>query len=164
MPIQQGYEEVSWRTKAKSKGIRAVSLPGECVSVDQMESRTAGFLAQLKGCLTKGRYRVATIFVNYYSRLGYVHLQKDTTSKETLIAKKAFKVFARDRGVKVRHYHADTGRFVDNAWKGALAKENQGITYCGVNAHRQNGVAERRIRDLKEQAQSMCAACRASLA
>jgi hypothetical protein len=120
-----------------------------------MESRDVGFVAQLKGRLTKGRYRIATVFVDHYSRIGYVHLQKDSTSTETIKAKDAFELFARERGVKIQHYHADNGCFVDNAWKEGLAQENQGITYCGVNAHWQNGIAERRIRDLREQAHNM---------
>jgi hypothetical protein len=45
-----------WRTKTKSKGIQVATLPGECASVDQMEFRMPGFVAQHKGCLTKGRY------------------------------------------------------------------------------------------------------------
>jgi hypothetical protein len=130
-------------------------VPGECVSVDQLESRQVGSVAQLKGRLTLGWYRVATIFVDHHSRLGYVHLQKDSTSLEMLKAQHAFELYARERGVRVRNYHADNGRFVDNAWKGGLAQEDQGITYCGVNAHWQNGIAERRIRDLKEQTRTM---------
>ncbi len=129
--------------KAKGREINVTSEPGECVSVDQLESRQVGFVAQLKGRLTLGRYRVATIFVDHHSRLGYIHLQKDSTSKETLKAKRAFKLYARERGVKVKHYHADTGRLVDNAWKDVLDQENQGIFYCGVNAHWQNGIVER---------------------
>jgi len=57
--------------------------------------------------------------------------------------------------VIVKNYHTDNGRFVDNTWKGALEEERQGIIYCCVNAHWQNGIAERRIRDLKEQARTM---------
>jgi hypothetical protein len=98
-----------------------------------MELRAFGFVAQLKGRLTKGRYRrVATIFVDHYSQIGYVHLQKDATSKETLKAKQPFELYARERGVKIKHYH---GCFIDNAWKEGLEQENQGITYCGVNTH-----------------------------
>jgi hypothetical protein len=78
-----------WRKKQKGRGIKAATTPGECVSVDQLESRQVGFVAQLKERLTLGRYRVATIFVDHHSRLGYVHLQKDSTSKETLKAKHA---------------------------------------------------------------------------
>ncbi len=47
------------------------------------------------------------------------------------------------------------GRFVNNTWKESLLQENQAMTYCGVNAHWQNGIAERRIRDLKEQTRTM---------
>jgi hypothetical protein len=129
--------------------------PGECVSVDQVESRAVGFVAQLKGRLTHGRYKVATVFIDHHSRLGYVHMQKDSSSLETLKAKHACGLYTRERGIIVRHYHANNGRFVDNAWKDTLLEENQGITYCGVNAHWQNGIAERRIRDLKEQSRTM---------
>jgi hypothetical protein len=132
-----------------------VKAPGKCVSVYQMESRTARFLTQLKGRLTKARHSVATVFVDHYSRLRYVHIQRDTTSKETLKAKRAFELFAHDCGVRIKHYHAGNGRFVDNMWKNALEEDNQGITYCGVNAHWQNGVAEPMIQDLKEQARTM---------
>jgi hypothetical protein len=126
----------AWRTKSKNRRtLRKVTAPGQCVSVDQIESRTVGFVAQLKGILTVGRYRTVTVFVDHYSRLGYVHLQKDTSSKETLKAKQAFELFARDHGIKILHYHANNGRFVDNAWKESLAQCNQSITYCAVNAH-----------------------------
>jgi hypothetical protein len=117
--------------------------------------RAVGFVAQMKGRLTHGLYTVATIFVDHYSRLGYVHLQKDASSGETLKAKRASELYASQRGIKIRHYHADNGRFADNAWRNVLLEENQGITYCGANAHWQNGIAERRIRDLKEQSRTM---------
>jgi hypothetical protein len=143
------------RTKKPNRKIKPATRPGECVSVDQMESRAVGFIAQMKGSLTHGRYPVATIFVDHHSRLGYVHLQKDASSKETLKAKHAFETYAKDRGVRIQHYHADNGRFVDNAWVDSLDEEGQGITYCGVNAHWQNGIAERRIWDLKDQARTM---------
>jgi hypothetical protein len=97
-------------------------------------------VAQLKGILTLGRYKVATVFVNHYSRLGYVNMQKDSSSLDTLKAKHAWELFARERGIVIKNYHADNGRFVDNAWKDSLLEENQGITYCGVNAHWQTGL------------------------
>jgi hypothetical protein len=78
-----------WRTKRKNREIKRATQPGECVSVDQVESRAVGFVAQLKGRLTLGRYKVATIFVKHYSRLGYVHMQKDSSSLKTLKAKHA---------------------------------------------------------------------------
>jgi hypothetical protein len=41
--------------------------PGEIVSVNQMQSTEVGFFAQLKGSLTKKRYRYCTAFVDDFS-------------------------------------------------------------------------------------------------
>jgi hypothetical protein len=46
-----------------------------------------GFIPQLKGTLTKKCYTAATVFVNHYSRLKYIHLMTKLTSKETMEAK-----------------------------------------------------------------------------
>ena len=54
---------------------RVVSKPGQIVSVNQFESLTPGFIAQLRGNLTKQRYRYATISIDQYSHLSYVFLQ-----------------------------------------------------------------------------------------
>ncbi len=60
---------------------------GQCVSVDQMISMQVGFIAQLKGTLTKKHFTAATIFVNHCSRLKYIHLMTKLTSEETIEAK-----------------------------------------------------------------------------
>jgi hypothetical protein len=132
--------------------LRTVHSPGECVSVDQLESPLPGFIAQLKGRLTRKQYRAATIFVDHYSRLSYIHLQEGLTSKETVDAKHAFEAYARSFGLRIRHYHADNGRFADNAFLKDVTLQGQTISYCGVNAHFQNGIAEKMIRDLQESA------------
>ena len=143
-----------WRTKGNQQQnkISTVTTPGACVSVDQLESATAGFIAQLKGKLTRQRYRAATVFVDHFSRLSYIHLQRNLSSEETLKAKKAFEAYARAHGVRVKHYHADNGRFADNAFIKDVEQQGQTLTFCGVNAHFQNGIAEKRIRDLQERA------------
>jgi hypothetical protein len=65
--------------------------PGEFVLVDQMTSTEVDFYAKLKGKLTKKGYKCATIFVDHYSHLCFVHLQLDNKSNKTLAAKLAFK-------------------------------------------------------------------------
>jgi hypothetical protein len=75
--------------------------PGECVSVDQMESSQVGFFAQLKGKLTKKRYTGATISVDHYSCVRFIHLMLDLSAEETLKAKRAFEQFASEHGVKI---------------------------------------------------------------
>jgi hypothetical protein len=67
-----------------------------------------------------------------------------------------FERFARSHGVPhIKHYHADNGIFADNLFRKAVAEEGQSLSFCGVNAHWQNGVAERRIRELQELARTM---------
>ena len=141
-----------WRVKGEDKkATKTATKPGQIVSVDQLESNTPGLIAQLKGNLTQQRYKYATVFVDQYSGYTFVYLQRRLTSAETVMAKHAFERSADQRGVKVTHYHADNGRFADNAFINDCKAQRQGLSYCGVNAHFQNGIAERRIRDLQEQ-------------
>eukprot|EP00957_Ditylum_brightwellii_P171906 13087884-Ditylum_brightwellii.AAC.1 len=78
----------AWRTKSKQNvsKIKPVKAPGNCVSVNQLESSTPGFVAQLKGKLTKKCYRAATVFVNHSSDLTYIYEQTRLTSEETVAA------------------------------------------------------------------------------
>jgi hypothetical protein len=58
--------------------------------------------------------------------------------------------------VTIRHYHADNGIFAAKEFISALeADGGQTISYCGVNAHHQNGHAEKKIRDLQDLARTM---------
>ena len=141
-----------WRVKGENKGTtKTATRPGQIVSVDQLESNTPGLIAQLKGNLTQQRYKYAMVFVDQFSGYTFVYPQKRLTSEETVMAKHAFKRSADQRGVKIAHYHADNGRFADNALITNCKAQRQGLSYCGVNAYFQNGIAERRIRDLQEQ-------------
>ena len=67
-------------------------------------------------------------------------------------SKMSFKNYAKAHGVQVRNYNADNGRFTDNTFIHDVKHKNQGMTYCGVNAHHQNRKAEKRIRDLQDHA------------
>ena len=151
-----GLTRRPWSTKGPSnrKSIFVSKKPGECVSVDQMESPVPGFIGHLKGRLTRQRYNNATIFVDHASRLSFVYLQTALTSQETVKAKLAFESYARRHNVRVLHYHADNGRFSDNAFMEEVRKQQQTISFCGVNSHFQNGIAEKRIRDLQEKART----------
>ena len=143
------------RSKRKLQGkIKVAKEPGECVSIDQMESSSSGFIGHMKGRLTKRRYKYATIFVDNYSRYTYVHLQTALTSEETVEAKRAFETHMQSMGVHVTAYHADNGRFADNAFLNAVRQQGQNISFCGVNAHFQNGIAEQMIRTLRDSART----------
>ena len=141
-----------WRVKGDDKkATKTATRPGQIVSVDQLESNTPGLIAQLKGKLTQQRYRYATLFIDQFSGYTFVYLQKRLTSEETVMAKHAFESSADQCGVKIIHNHADNGCFADNAFIADCKVQRQGLSYCGVNAHFQIGIAEHRIRDLQEQ-------------
>ena len=141
-----------WRVKGDDKKATSIaSRPRQIVSMDQLESNTPGFIAQLKGKLTQQHYNYATVFVDQFSRYTFVYLQHCLTSEETVKAKHAFESASEQCGVNIIHYHADNGRFANNAFIADCNTQRQSLSYCGVNAHFQNGIAERRIRDLQEQ-------------
>jgi hypothetical protein len=126
--------------------------PGECVSIDHMVSTHVGFFAQLKRGLTMKRYKAASIFVDHFSLLRFIHLMQDLSSEESVKAKRAFKQFAAEHGITIRHYHCNNGCFANNAFKQACQESNQHLIFCGVNVHFQNGIAERAICDLSDSA------------
>jgi hypothetical protein len=90
-----------------------------------------------------------------------VHNQIDDSSVETVAAKHAFEKFAAEHGIRIHHYHCDNGRFYDNAFKESCENSRQRLTFCGVNAHFQNGIAERAIRDISESARKQLLHARA---
>jgi hypothetical protein len=128
--------------------------PGDVVSVDQLVSPVPGLIAQMTGFVTKQRYRYATVFVDQASKLGFVYLQASATAEETVRAKTAFERYSAHRGVTIRAYHADNGIFKANGWVNECKSKGQPLTFAGVNAHHQNGLAERRIRELQELART----------
>jgi hypothetical protein len=145
--------KVPWKGQENSSKVFMATKAGQCVSVDQMILTQVGFIVQLKGTLTKKHYTVASVFINHFSRLKYIHLMTKLTSEETMEAKQAFEHFAEQHGVCILHYHCDNGRFVDNAFKNSCSAKGQQLTFCGVNAHFQNGIAKKAIRDLQESVQ-----------
>jgi hypothetical protein len=111
--------KVPWRGKEQKSqhSVFAATKPGECVSVDHLQSTEPGFFSQSKGRLTKTCYKNATIFVDHFSRLQYIYLMTlNLTLSETIDAKHAFERFAAEHGVKIAHYHCDNGRFADTAF------------------------------------------------
>jgi hypothetical protein len=145
--------KVPWRGREASSEVFVATKVGQCVSVDQLVSMQVGLIAQLKGTLTKKHYTAATVFVDHYSRLKYIHLMTKLTSEETMDAKRAFEHFAEQHGIHILHYHCNNGQFADNAFKNSCSAKGQQLTFCGVNAHFQKGIAEKAIRDLQESAQ-----------
>ena len=141
--------------KGSKRKLRRTTKPGECVSIDQLESHTPGFLGVLRGFITKKRYTCATIFVDHYSGFTFYYPQCSTNTEETLKAKRSFEAYCRSLGVLIFHYHADNGRFCDKGFMGDVTTGGQTISFCGANAHWQNGITENKIRDIQKHARKM---------
>jgi hypothetical protein len=101
----------------------------------------------MSGFLTMMRYKYATVYVDQYSRYGFIFLQKTASGQETVEGKAAFESMARRQGIRIQNYHADNGIFKAHEWIESCKKEGQGLTFAGV--------AERRIRELQELARTM---------
>ena len=124
------------------------------VSVDQLVSPTPGFVPTHRGQPTKARYVGATVFVDHFTDFTYVHLMIKLDADSTVEAKQAFERVANEHGVRIKHYHSDNGLFDTNVFRHAVSAAGQTLSFCGVNAHHQNGKAERRIRDITEGART----------
>ena len=129
--------------------------PGGGVSTDQIISNQPGLVPQDAGRLTNDRITAATVFVDHFSNYSYVVLMTSPSGEETLRAKQEFEAHAASLGVRISHYHADNGRFKENIFMDDVKLHAQTISFCGVNAHHQNGIVERHNRTLTDSARTM---------
>jgi transposase InsO family protein len=120
-----------------------------------LESATPGFMGQITGRRTRQRIVGSTIFVDQAYDFTYIHHHTSMTSEETVQGKEAFERLAKSHGIHIKYYHADNGRLKDNAFMRAVEQNNQTISFAGVGAHHQNGIAEKRIGDLQRKATTL---------
>jgi hypothetical protein len=90
-----------------------------------LESPVAGFVGQNKGFFFRKRCKVATVFVDQFSRSLFVCHQESTTGAETSLAKRAFQACAPSFGVKIVNCHADNGRFAERLFLDHAAENSQ---------------------------------------
>jgi hypothetical protein len=137
--------------------IRAGDLqPGDCVSVDQYVSSVPGRLPNTMGKEpSKLKYHGGTIFVDHASSFIFLVNQSSLRVGETLQSKIAFERFAQTCGHRIKSFRADNMPFASKEFKADLITKGQEITFSGVGAHHQNGVAERAIQTVTQWARSM---------
>lgn len=120
-----------------------------------MISPTPGLIAQMSGKPTQKRYMCATIYVDQATDYTYMHMQQSMDAKETIHGKQAFERHIARMGHKVMYYHADNSIFASTEWRASCGDLDQQLTFAGVGAHHMNGVAEAKIKTLKNLAQTM---------
>jgi hypothetical protein len=146
----------SWCSRTEPAGIRATSpTPGSTVHVDQLEVTMPGLLPQLKGKLQHSKYTCATIFINEFSGKDFVYCQTKMDTKQTLESKAHYEQQFWEHVVTIQHYHGDNGQFYDDEFCKSCLEAHQKLTFCGVNAHHQNGIAENHIRMLSHMSRSI---------
>jgi len=128
---------------------------GDAISVDHFESRLRGRSYTSFGKGISDKYIGGCIFVDHMSGRIQVEHQLGFSASETIRAKQNFEKTALDHGVIVSEYLADNGVFKANKFVKHIHERNQKIRYCGVNAHHQNGIAERSIRTVSEMSRAL---------
>jgi hypothetical protein len=146
------------KSKGGSGQIKAGDCtPGQRVSIDHYDSHVKG---RLWGSYGRSRpeqmYCGGTIFVDHASGLIHVEHQVSLSAMDTLVAKKSFERMALNNGVAIQRYHGDNGAaFTSHDFTRHIIDMKQGLSFSGVGAHHQNGVAERTIRTVVTRARVM---------
>ena len=149
-----------WKGRGKDRRVirkPTDNFPGAMTLTDQMISPFGGLIPQMKGRLMKAKFFATQIKVDHYTHYTYLHLMKDTTADSTLEAKNSYERLMQSFGHKVLGYHADNGRFAEKVFVKDCKDKAQKLTFCGVGSHHQNGIAERRIKSVSEDARTMLA-------
>ena len=120
-------------------------VPGEKVCTDQLVPAQPGLVPQERGSPTRARIWGAAIFVDAATDWWIkVCLMRDATGKSILDAKKAFDRAAAERGVVIKGYHTDNGRYAEHVFKDDCHDKMQRLTFCGVGVHHQMALLKQR--------------------
>ena len=119
------------------------------MSCDHYHSREPGLLANNNGqILMKKHARCGTVMVDHTSDYVFHFIQTSIEGSQTLDDGHAFETFSESCGVKTKHCHADNHVLNHALFKESSISVRQTQSFCGVNAHHQNGVTERKIRTI----------------
>jgi hypothetical protein len=80
----------------------------------------------------------------------------ETKKVEELIrSKSGFEQFASKFGVTIKHLRAGNGMYAAHQFQDHCAQSRQPLTFCAISAHWQNGIAERFIGSIIQQARTI---------
>ncbi len=127
--------------------------PGDCISADHYLSPISGRLYTSFGRESHG-YTCGTLFVDHASGKIFNFPQLSTTAAETVRSKQSLERLAFDEGITIKHFHSDNGVFASAAFRTDCETKSQRLTFSGVGAHHQNGVAERNIKTISQWARA----------
>ena len=80
--------------------------------------------------------------MDYVSVFVHIGLMSDQSGDATLQSKHDFEHICATRGLNVKAYNADNGRFAERSFLDDCKKCLQRLTFCGAGAHHQNEISE----------------------
>jgi hypothetical protein len=117
--------------------------PGDCISANHYISLVPGCLPHTFG-QEKHRYTCGSLFVDHASGKFFNFCQYPITANKTIKSAQRLESMAKQENIKVKKYHSDNGEFASTAFKSHCKSQQQELSFSGVGAHHQNGVAKRR--------------------
>ena len=148
---------VTSKVQAKEGALKVgFTEPGQRIFSDQLVSFQTGRLFHTAGRESEDKqFCGSTVFVDAAS--GYIHVEHQVTlnASDTINAKHQLERMAMELGVTVDSYHTDNGVYKSKAFTEELATNYQQISFSGVGAKWQNGVAEGAIRIVVSRARTM---------
>ena len=122
------------------------------VLVDHFKSCLKGRTCNSMGGMSADQYFGGCVFVDSISSLVHVEHRLGFSGSETIQAKQSYENMALDHGILINSYKPDNGFFKANECVSHIREPNQKLSYCGVNVHQKNGVAEGEIHTMSEYA------------
>jgi hypothetical protein len=147
------------RRKSHKSNIGHISAahkhPSDGVSSDGMEAGTPGRPFTTKGQPSTMRFKYASFWIDHASSLVYATFHPTKAATELLKSKAKFEEWASRYNVSIKSIRADNGVNAAQAFKDSCTKHRQKLTFCGVGAHWQNGIAERFIGTITKRARTI---------
>lgn len=129
--------------------------PGDGVSSDGMEAATPGRPFTTRGQPSNTRFRYTSFWIDHMSSFVYVTFHASKAASELLKSKTEFESWAQQYNVNIKSIRADNRVYAAQSFQEACHKKQQKLSFCGVGAHWQNGIAERFIRSITERARTI---------
>jgi hypothetical protein len=105
------------------------------------------------------RLLYVSFWIDHYSKYVYATFHQTKAASELLASKQEFESWAAKYNVHISSIRADNGVYTAKVFIESCTKKQQNLTFCGIGAHWQNGIAERFIGTITEKARTflLCA-------
>ncbi|KAL7478027.1 hypothetical protein ACHAW6_003813, partial [Cyclotella cf. meneghiniana] len=129
--------------------------PGDCLSCDHYISPIPGRVVAPSGySSTRHGYVGGTIYVDHASGWIFHSPQKSLNAADTIRGKLLLEREAAEVGIQIKALHSDNGVFNSEDFRQHCDSYRQRLSFSGVGAHHQNGVAERSIQTIANMARA----------